>query len=118
MNSIAQLLQSRRVAQQKRLTVPVERNVSDGLAHRYRNAELGDLEIRREQGVTVFDFGGWDSEIATRKEQDGTLTFVTISPGADGFEFTLADVDAKRRLITREAQHEYVFTEVETSAGD
>jgi hypothetical protein len=46
--------------------------------------------------------------VATRREPDGSLTFVTIKPGIEGFEF-IPDA-AKRTLTTRDAQHEYVFT--------
>jgi hypothetical protein len=60
--------------------------------------------------IVVFDFDEWKSEIATRKNPDGTISFVTIAPGLAGFEF-LVGSGAKRPLIARDAQHEYTFTE-------
>lgn len=60
----------------------------------------------------MFDFGAWDSEVASRSNEDGTMTFVTISPGEAGFEFVVADKDGERRLVIREAQHEYIFAEL------
>ena len=61
--------------------------------------------------ATVFDVGEWKSAVASRKNDDGTISFITIDPTLDGFEFVVADKDGKRRLITRDAQHEYVFEE-------
>jgi CubicO group peptidase (beta-lactamase class C family) len=81
------------------------------LARRYRSAELGSLEVRQGGGATWFDFGGWSSEMATQTDEDGGVTFVTVSPGVDGYEFTVADQADERRLVISDAQHEYVFTE-------
>ena len=50
------------------------------------------------------------SEMATRKNPDGTISFITTAPGISGFEFVVA-AGAKRTLIVRDAQHEYPFTE-------
>ncbi len=41
---------------------------------------------------------------------DGTLSFITIDPTLAGFEFVVADKDGRQRLVTRDGQHEYVFT--------
>ena len=81
------------------------------LAARYRSAELGDIVVTHEGAVARFDFGGWKSEVASRRNDDGTLSFVTVSPGEDGFEFVVADKDNTRSLVLRDAQHEYTFTE-------
>jgi hypothetical protein len=58
----------------------------------------------------VFDFGEWRSEVASRKNPDGTVSFLTTVPGAIGFEFVVG-TGAGRTLVVRDAQHEYVFTE-------
>ena len=58
----------------------------------------------------MFAEGEWRSEIATRRNPDGTVSFVTISPGLLGFEFVVGAGDA-RTLTVRDAQHEYVFRE-------
>jgi CubicO group peptidase (beta-lactamase class C family) len=93
------------------LTAPADRAVVNKLAARYANADLGDLVVRREGDKTVFDFGGWASEVASRKNDDGTVTFVTITPGADGYEFELADISQSRGLLIREAPRAYRFVE-------
>ena len=58
----------------------------------------------------MFDFGEWRSEVASRRNPDGTVSFVTTAPGVIGFEFVVGS-GATRTLIVRDAQHEYVFTE-------
>jgi hypothetical protein len=57
---------------------------------------------------TVFDFGEWKSEVASRKNPNRTISFITIVPGMIGSEFVVGS-GAKPTLITRDAQHEYVF---------
>lgn len=94
----------------KLLTVPADREAVAALAAHYSNAALGEIRVLRDRTKTTFDFGEWKSEMATRKEPDGSLTFVTITPGIDGLEFVPGAKD-KRTLVTRDAQHEYVFVE-------
>jgi len=73
---------------------------------------LGELNVRREGGSVAFDVGGWRSQVASRKNDDGTVSFITIDPSmVDGFNFVVGDRDGKRALIIRDAQHEYVFIE-------
>ena len=59
----------------------------------------------------VFDFGEFKSEVASRKNPDGTVSFLTTIPGFDGLEFVVGTGSAKRTLVFRDAQHEYTFTE-------
>jgi hypothetical protein len=54
--------------------------------------------------------------VASRKNPDGSLSFLTIVPGMSGFEFVVGS-GAKRTLVTRDAQHEYVFEEVAAAAA-
>ena len=59
----------------------------------------------------TFDFGEWKSKIASRVNDDGTISFITADPGVIGFEFVVADRAGKRALILRDGQHEYVYLE-------
>ncbi|MGE0640872.1 MAG: serine hydrolase domain-containing protein [Thermoanaerobaculia bacterium] len=105
----------------ERLTVPADPKAVAQLAARYSSAELGTLDVRREGGTAIFDVGEWRSAVASRRNDDGTISFVTIDPTLGGFEFVVAsgegtggsnaDRGRKRRLIVRDAQHEYVFEE-------
>jgi len=92
------------------LTIPADPAESGKLAKRYASEALGEIAVTQATGVTTFDFGEWKSAVATRKNPDGTISFLTIAPGAMGFEFVVGQ-GPKRTLITRDAQHEYVFTE-------
>ncbi len=92
----------------KLLTVPADTGEAGKLAAHYSNPALGDVTVTRPGAATVFDFGEWKSEVATRREHDGSVTFVTVAPGMDGFEFVPGSGE-KRTLILRDSQHEYVF---------
>ncbi len=49
--------------------------------------------------------------MASRQNPDGTISFLTTAPGGTGFEFVVGAAGGKRTLVTRDAQHEYVFEE-------
>jgi hypothetical protein len=97
-------------AERKLLTVPADGAEAAKLAKRYTNAALGDLAVSKVGAATVFDFGEWRSEMASRKNPDGTTSFLPTAPGLVGFEFVVGS-GASRTLTMRDAQHEYVFTE-------
>jgi hypothetical protein len=48
--------------------------------------------------------------MASRKNEDGTVSFVTVAPGAAGLEFVVRRGEP-RTLVIADAQHEYVFAE-------
>ena len=98
-------------AERPLLTVPAEAAESAKLAPRYANPALGPIAVQRDGDATLFDFGEWRSEVASRRNPDGTVSFMTVSPGVFGFEFVVGPPGAKRTLVIRDAQHEYVFDE-------
>jgi hypothetical protein len=67
--------------------------------------------VRTRGEQTIFDFGGFQSRIASRKNPDGSTTFALIEPGIVGFELTVAEREGKRALLVGDRQHEYVFLE-------
>jgi len=95
----------------ERLVVPAAATLVAGLAKRYSSKELGEIAVLNQDGVTTFDFGEWKSTVASRKNDDGTISFITIDPTDDGFEFVMGQRGGKRVLIIRDGQHEYIFTE-------
>ena len=95
-------------ANRKLITVPADAAESSKLAGHYHNDALGDIEVQRNGGRTVFKFDEFRSEVASRKYPDGSVSFITIAPGIDGFEFVVG-TDSGKRLTIRDAQHEYVF---------
>jgi CubicO group peptidase (beta-lactamase class C family) len=110
LNADAKNFYSSLAADRKLLTIPADLNESAKLAKHYANASLGDITVSTSGSSTVFDFDEWKSEVATRKNPDGTISFITIAPGVMGFEFVVG-AGPKRTLTIRDAQHEYVFKE-------
>lgn len=96
--------------ERERLVVPPDPALVARLAPRYVSPALGEVGVAKEGPATVFDVGEWKSAVASRKNDDGTVSFITIDPTLSGFEFVVADQGGTRRLVTRDGQHEYVFT--------
>jgi CubicO group peptidase (beta-lactamase class C family) len=97
-------------AERKLMTIPADANESAKLAKHYANASLGEITVSTLGASTIFDFREWKSEVASRKNPDGTISFITTVPGELGFEFVVGS-GARRTLTIRDAQHEYVFEE-------
>jgi hypothetical protein len=97
--------------ERQRLVVPADPTAAEQLATRYTNADLGEITVRHDGTKVVFDFGLWRSPMASRKNDDGTISFITIEPVASGLEFVVAQRGTTRALVTRDGQHEYVYTE-------
>ena len=106
----AKNFQAANAAERKLMTIPADATASAKLAKHYSNAALGDIAVSTSGTSTIFDFGEWKSEVASRKNPDGTISFITIAPGMIGSEFVVGS-GAKPTLIMRDAQHEYVFEE-------
>jgi hypothetical protein len=81
------------------------------LAAHYTSTALGDITVKKAGGVTTFDFGEWKSAVASRKNDDGTVSFVSTDPTVIGFHFVAGERSGKRVLVLRDGQHEYLFTE-------
>jgi len=95
----------------ERLVVPPAADDASKLAAAYQNEALGRFWVRTQDGATVFDFGPWHSAVASRHNDDGTTSFISIDPTVDGFDFVVGAKDGKRALTVRDNQHEYVFVE-------
>jgi CubicO group peptidase (beta-lactamase class C family) len=81
----------------ERLAVPASSEQVGKLATHYTSKELGDLAVTTADGATTFDLGEWKSKVASRKNDDGTVSFITIDPTNDGFEAVA--LDARRAAI-------------------
>ena len=106
----ARAMKERIAAERKLLTVPPDAAEVAKLAPRYANDALGEIAVTKA-GKAVFDFGEFESEVASRRNPDGTVSFLTTIPGFDGLEFVVGKGEGKRTLVFRDAQHEYTFTE-------
>jgi CubicO group peptidase (beta-lactamase class C family) len=110
LNADAKSFYTDMAAERKLMTIPADANESARLAKHYANASLGEITVSTSGASTIFDFGEWKSEVASRKNPDGTISFITTVPGELGFEFVVGP-GARRTLTIRDAQHEYVFEE-------
>jgi hypothetical protein len=97
-------------AERKLLTVPADAALAGKLAAKYANPALGAIDVKHTGASTRLDFGEFASEVASRTNPDGSVSFITIAPGFVGFEFIVGERDAKPTLTLRDGQHEYVFT--------
>jgi CubicO group peptidase (beta-lactamase class C family) len=98
------------LGEQRDWTRPPDPAEARRLAGAYRNAALGDIVVRTGPGEVVFQFGPWKSRMATKRNRDGTTSFVTIDPGVRGFEFTApSSGGVYRRLRLHDSQHAYDY---------
>ena len=94
-----------------RLTFPAAQEEASKLAQHYVNAELGNINVKKPGLHTVFVWDGGESRMASRKNDDGTISFINADPPLSGFKFVKSEKGGKRALVVRDGQHEYVFDE-------
>lgn len=108
----AQRLEIERKQQRQRLQIPADTDAVKQLAANYRSEELGDLVVRRTGGNVEFDLvDGWKDAMATRKNDDGTVSFIGISPTLRGWELVAGEKDGKRTLTEQGSEHDWMFVE-------
>lgn len=73
--------------QQTRAEITLPANAAD-LAKSYVSPELGSIIVRFDGQRLFFRFSGWESEMASKRNADGTTSYVTIAPSNSGYEFT------------------------------
>jgi hypothetical protein len=74
--------------------------------------------VAEKDGTTVrFRTAAWTSAVASRHNDDGTTSFITIDPAILGLEFVVGRSADKRTLTTRDGQHTYVFSEATGTTG-
>ena len=98
------------IAKERETRRPAEAVEASKLASRYSNPALGGSRPRQDGG-TIFNFGQWHSTVASRKNDDGTTSFISIDPMIGSFNFVVSERNGKKALIIRDAQHEYAFLE-------
>ena len=106
----AKAISGRSAAERKLLSFPPDPAEVAKLASGYVNASLGEIVVTKGERP-VFDFGEFQSEVASRRNPDGSVSFLTTVPGFNGLEFVVADSAGKRALVFRDPQHEYRFAE-------
>jgi CubicO group peptidase (beta-lactamase class C family) len=105
-------VKAERAEMHSKITVPAANSAASALAPAYENAALGTLTVVRDGKTLRFKVPSWTVRMGTRTNDDGTLSFISVEPGYEGFEFVVGQANGKRTLVARDAQHEYLFTEV------
>lgn len=108
--SAAANIKAEQAKERQRLVVPAAPDVVAQLASHYENPELGHIDVRKDSSGVVFDFGLWNTHVASRKNDDGSISLVTIDPGLPGLQFVVNSANGKPQLVTRDGQHTYVYT--------
>jgi len=106
-----------RVKARERLESPPNEAATAALAARYRNHALGEIAVTHRGKDLWFHFGQMQSQMASRTNDDGSISFMTITPTLQGLEFVVAPAAQGHALIMRDAQHEYVFKEARSTPG-
>ncbi|HKD46521.1 MAG TPA: serine hydrolase domain-containing protein [Rhizomicrobium sp.] len=109
--SVAQRIEAQRATERKRLIVPAAPADAAALAAIYVNPDLGNLAIEKSGGKVVMHAAAWGSEVATRHNDDGTVSLITIDPQNTGLEFVIGSKGGKQMLTTRDGQHVYELVE-------
>ncbi|HUE63528.1 MAG TPA: hypothetical protein VMO78_04040 [Rhizomicrobium sp.] len=82
-----------------------------GLASVYTSPDLGKLTVEKSGSTVGVRATAWSSEVASRHNDDGTVSLVTIDPAIIGLELVPGSKGGKRTLTTRDGQHVYEFVE-------
>jgi CubicO group peptidase (beta-lactamase class C family) len=112
----AKQLEAERVEFRRRLIVPAAPADLAVIASNYSSPDLGRIVVQKEGATTRFQFAAWSSTVASRHNDDGTTSFITIDPALDGLDFVAGSSESKRTLTIRDGQHTYVFVEAPVAA--
>ena len=103
------------IAKERRLMrIPPDPAIAVKLGKRYESSELGFINVlQKPDGRLLFDFGSFQSEMATRANEDGTTNFVMIDPTLLGWPLSSRPGPAGTLLlIMQDGQHEYIYSPV------
>lgn len=81
------------------------------LAASYYSPDLGALSVTRGASGAQFAFRTMATPVGTKKNEDGTMSFVALDPTLLFFPLVAGNQGGKRTLTARDGQHEYVFVE-------
>jgi CubicO group peptidase (beta-lactamase class C family) len=97
-------------AERARISVVPAAAAVAALAPEYASPELGSLKVTRDGAGVNFKFRTASSAMGTRKNDDGTISFVSIDPALLFFPLVVGAEAGKAVLIARDGQHEYKFS--------
>ncbi len=109
----AATLKAQVAARRARLTVPGDPIVLARLAHVYRSPEVGSITVTDRDGGKWVEAGSIEGPVATRRNPDGSVSLVSIGPGAIGLDALVGtDAGGHRTLTVQDSQHQYIYAEV------
>jgi CubicO group peptidase (beta-lactamase class C family) len=79
------------------------------LAGHYSSPDLGELTVTRSGKGASFAFRTFSSPMGTRKNDDGSISFVMLDPTFLFFPLVVSTEGTKPALIVRDGQHEFKF---------
>ncbi|QXQ07456.1 beta-lactamase family protein [Sphingosinicellaceae bacterium] len=79
------------------------------LASHYSSPDLGELTVTRGGTGASFAFRTFSSPVGTRKNDDGTTSFVLLDPTFLFFPLVVGTDQGKPALIVRDSQHEFKY---------
>jgi CubicO group peptidase (beta-lactamase class C family) len=91
------------------LVYPVPAASSATLIGSYSNPELGPLKISSDGDRLILRATSIWSELATKPNEDGTTSIVTISPGIGGENMLIGNKNGVVTLTLNDGQHDYVW---------
>lgn len=95
------------------LDIPGDPAVLEGLAAAYESPGIGTISIFENDGQTWIEAGSIRAPLATRSNPDGTVSIVSVGPGAISLEAEVGTLDGRRTLTLRDSQHVYQYTETD-----
>lgn len=95
--------------ERERVSVVPDAAAVKALASEYSSPELGHLNVSRDGDQVTFKFRTITSRMGTRKNDDGTVSFVSIDPTLLYFPLVVGTEKDNPALIVRDGQHEYKF---------
>jgi len=107
----ARQIEAERVEFRRRLLVPAAPADVAQIAASYFNPDLGSIAVEKVGATVRFRTAAWSSAVASRHNDDGTTSFLTIDPALQGLDLVVGKNGGKRTLTTRDGQHTYVFVE-------
>ena len=95
-----------------RVSVVPDAKAVAALAARYTSPDLGPLTVTRHGKGVTFAFRSLSTAMGTRKNDDGTISFVSIDPTLLYFPLVVSQEGGQPILRLIDSQHEYKFTAV------
>lgn len=110
-SAAAKRMQAEVAEERERVSVTPDKAAAAALASRYVNADLGPITVVRSGDAVRFDFRTLGTPVGTKRNEDGTTSFIALDPTLLFAPLVVGTKDGKRTLTLRDSQHEFVFVE-------